>query len=84
MADDTDLRAACFQALVKMRVMQAVPLAKRVLERKAGSKLEVAERNAAVKVLGDLAAETAAAILQKLASGDPFPETRDAARNYVG
>lgn len=81
---DTDLRAACFQALLKMRVTQAVPLAKRALERKAGSKLEVAERNAAVKLLGELAAQAAAPLLQKLASGDPFPETRDAARLYVG
>ena len=81
---DTDLRCACFQALARMRVMQAVPLAKRVLERKAGSKAEIPERNAAVKLLGDLAAESSGALLQKLASGDPFPETRDVARTYVG
>src|SRR5687768_16120669 len=68
---DTDLRAACFLALAKMRVMHADPLAKRVLERKAGSKQEVAERNAAVKLLGDLAIQASGALLQKLASGDP-------------
>jgi twitching motility protein PilT len=83
-AADTDLRAACFQSLLKMRSMQAVPLAKRALERKAGSKIEIAERNAAVKLLGDLASQAALSILQKLASGDPHPETRDAARAYVG
>lgn len=80
---DTDLRAACFQALAKMRVLQAVPLAKRVLEKKAGSKLEIAERNAAVKVLGDLASEVSLPLLQKLATGDSFAETREAARVYV-
>jgi HEAT repeat protein len=80
---DTDLRAACFQALAKMRVLQAVPLAKRVLEKKAGSKLEIAERNAAIKVLGDLAAEASLPLLQKLATGDSFSETREAARVYT-
>jgi pilus retraction protein PilT len=83
-ATDTDLRAASFQALAKLKAMQAVPLAKRVLERKAGSKLEIAERNAAVKVLGDLAAEVSGSLLQKLATTDSNQETRDAARAYVG
>ncbi len=83
-ATDTELRAACFQALLKMKVTQAVTPAKRVLERKASSKNEIPERNAAVKVLGDLAREASAPLLSKLASGDSFPETREAAKVYVG
>lgn len=54
-----------------------------ILERKSNSKAEVAERNAAVRVLGELARENARELLQRVAQSDTFPETRTVAAAYI-
>ena len=51
---DTDLRAACFVTLTKLRVREGLAPAQKTLERKPASRNELAERNAAVKLLGEL------------------------------
>jgi twitching motility protein PilT len=80
---DTDLRAGSLQALAKMGVVDAVSIAQKILEKKAGSKLDIPERNAAVKVLGELAVSTQKGLLQKIAMADANPETREAASVYL-
>jgi twitching motility protein PilT len=80
---DTDLRAASLQALAKMGSNDAIPLAQKVLEKKAGSKLDIPERNAAIKVLGELGSVVHRGLLQKIAMSDVNPETREAASAYL-
>jgi hypothetical protein len=82
-AADTDLRTAALQALLKLRSLDAVSVAAGILERKSNSKAEVAERNAAVRILGELAREHARELLQRIAQSDTFPETRSAAAAYI-
>jgi twitching motility protein PilT len=81
---ETDLRAACFTALTKLRVREAATVAQKVLERKPSSRDEIPERNAAVKLLGELAMDGYSALLKKVASGDSFKETREVAKSYFG
>jgi hypothetical protein len=80
---ETDVRTACFQALLKLRSMEAIIPAANVLERKPSSKAELAERNAAVRLLGELAREQTRTVLEKTAQNDPFPETRALAASYL-
>jgi len=80
---DTDLRAASFQALLKLNAVDAIPMAVHVLERKPTGKAEIPERNAAVKLLGELNREQFRAFLQKISSSDPYPETRAVASSYL-
>jgi|GEM_PF-3997522 len=82
-SSDTDLRAASLQALLKLRSLEAVSVAVGILERKSASKAEVPERNAAVRVLGELAREDARELLQRVAQNDPHPETRAVASGYI-
>jgi hypothetical protein len=78
-----DLRAACWQALLKLRAAEAIRPAAAFLERKTSSKNEIAERNAAVRLLGILAPDEAKATLEKVAQADPHPETRAVAASYL-
>ena len=82
-AAETDLRTACWQALLKLRALDAVVPAATLLDRKATSKAEVAERNAAVRILGVLAREQTRGVLQKTAESDSNPETRALAATYL-
>lgn len=80
---ETDLRAACWQALLKLRVLDAVAPAAMLLDRKASTKAEAAERNAAVRILGELAREQTRSVLEKTAQSDANPETRALAASYL-
>src|SRR5262249_37405126 len=51
--DDADLRVAAYEALLILKAQGAIEPALRLLERKASGK-DVAERTAAVKILGEL------------------------------
>jgi hypothetical protein len=80
---ETDLRAACWQALLKLRALDAVVPAATFLESKASTKAEVPERKAAVRILGELAREQTRNVLQKTAQSDSNPETRAHAASYL-
>jgi HEAT repeat protein len=80
---DTDLRAAALQALLKLHSLEAVSVAAEILERKSNSKSEIPERNAAVRILGELAREQARELLVRIAQSDTFPETRSVAATYI-
>jgi hypothetical protein len=80
---ETDLRAACWQALLKLRAVDAVVPAATFLESKPSTKAEVAERNAAVRILGELAREQTRSVLQRTAQSDANPETRALAVSYL-
>lgn len=82
-AAETDLRTACLQALLKLRSMDAIIPAANILDRKPSSKVEVPERNAAVRLLGELAREQTRTVLEKTAQNDPHPETRALAASYL-
>ncbi|MCI0416872.1 hypothetical protein L0222_29230 [bacterium] len=82
-AGELDLRTACWQALLKLRVLDAVAPAAMLLDRKASSKAETAERNAAVRILGELAREQTRSVLQRTAQSDQNPETRALAASYL-
>ncbi len=80
---DTDLRAAALQALLKIRTTDALAPATTVLERKPVTKSEIPERNAAVRILGEIAREQTRPVLEKIAQSDPHPETRNLASSYL-
>lgn len=80
---ETDQRTAAYQALHKIKPEEAVPPAIALLERKPAGKAEIAERNAAVRALGDFDRQKYRSLLEKLATGDPNPETRQLAHSYL-
>ncbi len=80
---ETDLRTACLQALLKLRSTDGIVSAATLLDRKPSSRGEIAERNAAVRLLGELAREQTRSILEKTAQTDPNPETRALAASYL-
>jgi hypothetical protein len=82
-AAETDLRTASLQALLKLRSVEGLVPAATLLERKPSSKTELPERNAAVRLLGELAREQMRPILEKMAQSDPYPETRSIAASYL-
>ena len=80
---ETELRTACLQALLKLRSVEGIIPAATLLDRKPSSKAEIAERNAAVRLLGELAREQTRTVLEKTAQTDPHPETRALAASYL-
>lgn len=80
---ESDLRTACLQALLKLRSLEGLVPAATLLDRKPSSKVEIAERNAAVRLLGELAREQMRSVLEKTAQTDPHPETRSVAASYL-
>jgi hypothetical protein len=82
-AAESDLRTASLQALLKLRSMDGIIPAATLLDRKPSSKGELAERNAAVRLLGELAREQTRTVLERTAKMDPFPETRALAESYL-
>jgi len=80
--DDADLRVAAYEALLILKAQGAIEPALRLLERKASGK-DVAERTAAVKILGELNRDLSRSLLAKIAASDPNPETRAAAQTYL-
>lgn len=80
---DTDLRVAAYQTLLRIKPQDAVLPAMALLERKAAGKTDIAERNAAVKILGEVNREQHRSFLQKVASGDGNAETRQLAHSYL-
>jgi HEAT repeat protein len=82
-AAETDLRAACWQALLKLRALDAIVPAATFLDSKASTKAEIPERNSAVRILGELAREQTRNVLQRIAQSDSNPETRALAASYL-
>lgn len=80
---ETDLRTATLQALLKLRSMEGLVAAATLLDRKSTSKVDISERNAAVRLLGELAREQMRPVLEKTAQSDPHPETRTIAASYL-
>jgi hypothetical protein len=80
---ETDQRTAAYQALLKIKPEEAVQPAIALLERKPAGKAETAERNAAVRALGEYDRQKFRSLLEKLATGDPNPETRQLAHSYL-
>lgn len=80
---DTDLRAAAYQSLLRIKPQEAVPSAISLLERRAAGKTDMAERNAAVRVLGETGKEQHRALLEKIAATDVNAETRQIAQSYL-
>ena len=79
----TTIGAAAFQSLLKFRSIEAVVLARAVLEQAPVNKAESAERTAAVRLLGELNREQSRVILQNVARSDPNQETRTLAEGYI-
>lgn len=80
---ESDLRTACLQTLLHWKVQDAIPLAETILERPTVGRSELSERNAAVKILGELKRQGARSLLEKIAGTDPNQETRNIARSYL-
>lgn len=80
---DTDLRAAAFQTLLALKAKEAIEYARALLDRKASGKSEIAERNAAVKILGELSRENDLPLLARIAASDTNSETRAVAQMYL-
>jgi HEAT repeat protein len=80
---DTDVRAAAYQSLLRFQAKEAVPLAQALLERRSAGKAELAERNAAVRILGEIGRNESRELLERVAQSDPNAETRALAAGYL-
>ncbi|HJZ11885.1 MAG TPA: hypothetical protein VJ521_07035 [Acidobacteriota bacterium] len=80
---DSDVRAVAYQALLRLRAKGALPFAQLLLEKKTTGKSELAERNAAVRLVGELGVEESKDLLKKIAQTDQYAETRALAAGYL-
>jgi hypothetical protein len=80
---DTDLRTTALQTLLALKAKEAIDFARALLERKASGKSDIAERNAAVKILGELSREADKPLLMRIAASDANNETRAVAQMYL-
>jgi HEAT repeat protein len=82
-AGDADVRTSAFQALLKFRAPESVSVAITALEKKNVTKADVPERNAALRILGELARTETQSVLQAIAQSDPNQETRALAASLL-